>query len=141
MDMQQVIQEILAREVHFHFAKSGGHGGQNVNKRMTKAELYFNIHDSNHLTPNQKQRLIAAAGHMIHHQEGILIMTCQEERYQHANKEKVIHHFRQLLTEIFPEPKRRIATKVPLVEREARIQDKKYTSKVKQSRQQPIRED
>jgi protein subunit release factor A len=36
---------------------------------------------------------------MIHHHEWILIMTCQEERFQHANKEKVIHHFRQLLGE------------------------------------------
>ena len=66
---QQIIDVILQREVHFHFAKSGGHGGQNVNKRMTKAELYFNIHDSQYLIPEQKQRLIEIAGHQIHHQE------------------------------------------------------------------------
>ena len=69
MDTQQVIQQILDREVHFHFSKSGGHGGQNVNKRETKAELYFNIHDSQYLTPEQKQRLIDLGGHRVHHEE------------------------------------------------------------------------
>jgi len=141
MDINQIIDTILQREVHFHFAKSGWHGGQNVNKRETKAELYFNIHDSQYLTSEQKQRLIDLAGHMIHHQEWILIMTCQEERYQRANKEKVIHHFRQLLEASIPEPKNRIPTKIPKAEREARILDKKYTGQKKQLRQQPKQED
>jgi ribosome-associated protein len=87
------------------------------------------------LTFEQKQRLIDLAGHMVHHEEGILIMTCKEERYQNANKEKVIHHFRQLLNETLPEPKERISTQMPQAEREARIMDKKFTSKTKQSRQ------
>ena len=130
-----IIDAILAREVHFHFSKSSGPGGQNVNKRETKAELYFNIHDSNSLSFEQKQRLIDIAGHMVHHEEGILIMTCKEERYQNANKEKVIHHFRQLLNEALTEPKERISTQIPKAEREARIMDKKFTSKTKQSRQ------
>lgn len=137
MDQNKIIDIILQREVHFHFAKSWWPGGQNVNKRETKAELYFNIHDSNSLTLEQKQRLIDLAWHMIHHEEWILIMTCKEERYQNANKEKVIHHFRQLLTEVFIEPKERISTKIPKKEREARIQDKKFTSKTKQMRQKP----
>ena len=69
MDIQKIIEDILQKEVHFHFAKSGGHGGQNVNKRNTKAELFFNIHDSQYLTPEQKERLIDLAGHQIHHEE------------------------------------------------------------------------
>jgi len=141
MDIQNTIEQILAREVHFHFSKSSGPGGQNVNKRETKAELYFNIHDSNNLTFEQKQRLIDLAGHMVHHEEGILIMTCKEERYQNANKEKVIHHFKQLLNEALTEPRERISTQIPKAEREARIMDKKFTSKKKQSRQKIKREE
>lgn len=137
MDPNQTIDTILQREVHFHFSRSGGHGGQNVNKVATKAELYFNIHDSQYLTEEQKKRLINLGEHRVHHEEKILIMTCQEERYQHANKEKVIHHFRQLLNEVFIEPKNRISTKIPKKEREARIQDKKITGKIKQLRQSP----
>jgi ribosome-associated protein len=137
MDNQQVIQNILDHEVHFHFSRSGGHGGQNVNKVATKAELYFNIHDSQYLTDEQKKRLIQLGEHRVHHEEKILIMTCQEERLQIANKEKVIHHFRQLLAQALTEPKKRIPTKIPKKEREARIMDKKLTSKNKQLRQKP----
>jgi len=137
MNNQQIIDAILQKEVHFHFSKSWGHGGQNVNKRMTKAELFFNIHDSHYLTPEQKQRLVQLWWHQIHHEEGILIMTCQEERLQIANKEKVIHHFRQLLNEAMKEPKERISTSIPASEREARILDKKYQWQKKQNRQQP----
>lgn len=140
MDSEQIIDTIIKHEVHFHFSRSGGHGGQNVNKVATKAELYFNVHDSQYLTDEQKERLIQLAENKIHHEEKILIMTCQEERLQIANKEKVIHHFRQLLTEALVEPKERISTKIPQAEREARILDKKYTSKIKKLRQKPFLE-
>ncbi len=61
-------------------------------------------------------------------------MTCQEERYQHANKQKVIHHFRQLLTESMKEPKKRIATKLPKKKKVQRSEDKKHHSKKKSNR-------
>jgi ribosome-associated protein len=137
MNYDSIIDSILKHEVHFHFSRSGGHGGQNVNKVATKAELYFNIHDSQYLTDEQKERLIQFGGNRVHHEENILIMTCQEERLQIANKEKVIHHFRQLLMEALTPPKDRIPTKVPKNEREARIVEKKITSRTKQLRQKP----
>jgi ribosome-associated protein len=67
--MTSVIDEIINKEIYFHFSRSGGHGGQNVNKRETKAQLFFNIHDSKYLTPEQKERLIQLAGNQIHHDE------------------------------------------------------------------------
>ncbi|PJA48404.1 MAG: aminoacyl-tRNA hydrolase [candidate division SR1 bacterium CG_4_9_14_3_um_filter_40_9] len=132
--MNQIIDKILKEEVHFHFAKSGGHGGQNVDKRNTKAELYFNVHDSNFLTPEQKQRLIVFAGDHMHHEAGILILTDQEERLQVANKEKVIHYFRQLLGQAIPEPKKRIVTKIPRYMKEERKEEKQIQSRKKQNR-------
>lgn len=121
--------------MYFHFARSGGKWGQNVNKRETKAELYFNIQDSKYLNQEQKERLILLGAHRVHHEETILIMTCQEERLQEANKEKVIHHFKELLMQAFIEPKERIPTKIPQTEREIRITDKKLVSKTKALRQ------
>jgi ribosome-associated protein len=112
-----------------------------VNKRETKAELYFNIYDSQYLDKAQKARLIQAAGHRVHHEEHILIMTCQEERLQEANKEKVIHHFRQLLEQILPEPKKRVATKIPKRVKEERINEKKVQGQKKSLRQKPRMED
>ena len=95
-----ILDQILKNEVHFHFSKSGWHWGQNVNKRMTKAELYFNVWDSHYLDDEQKQKIVDNAWHRIHHHEKILIMTCQEERFHEANKEKVIRHFREFMNSI-----------------------------------------
>lgn len=76
------IENIVNYEISYRFSKSSGSGGQNINKRNTKAELYFNITDSRYLTDDQKKKLIKIAGNMVHHQDGMLIMTCQEERLQ-----------------------------------------------------------
>jgi ribosome-associated protein len=77
------------------------------------------------LNEAQKARLIKLAGHRVHHEEQILIMTCEEERFQEANKEKVTHHFKELLMQALPEPKQRITTKVPKQSKEARLSEKK----------------
>lgn len=138
MDYSKIINAILDQEVYFHFAKSGGKWGQNVNKRETKAELYFNIRDTRYLTDAQKRRLIQYAWHMIHHNEWILIMTDQEERQQSANKEKVIHHFRELMNHILPEPKQRVWTKAPDRVEQQRQEAKKYRSALKQWRSRKI---
>lgn len=129
-----VFDKILNEEVHFHFSHSWWHGGQNVNKRETKAELYFNIQESKHLTPEQKERLTKLWAKRVHHHSSTLIMTCQEERYQEANKKKVIHHFKELLLQALIEPKKRIATKIPKHSKEERIQEKKIVWKKKQDR-------
>lgn len=134
------IQNIIDHELYFHFSKSWGPGGQNINKRKTKAELYFNINSSQYLTSEQKGRLVNLAGQMVHHQEGVLIMTCQEERYQHANKEKVIGYFAQLLKKAYVAPKERIRTTIPKSQRKVRSIDKKFASKTKRLRQKPKEE-
>ena len=100
MDVDSIIKNMLKHDVHFHFSKSGGHGWQKINKKKTKAELYFNLWDSEYLTDEQKELFIKKAWHAMHHHERILIMTCQEERYQRANKDKVIHLFVSLLKEV-----------------------------------------
>ena len=108
-----------------------------MNKRETKAELYFNIHDSQYLNEAQKARLITLAGHRVHHEEQILIMTCEEERLQEANKEKVIHHFKELLIQALIEPKKMIATRVPKQSKESRLNEKKREGQKKTLRQKP----
>jgi ribosome-associated protein len=79
--------------------------------------------------------LIQLAGNQIHHDEWILIMSCQEERFQWANKEIVTHRFRQLLNEAMIQPKERIKTKVPKQQKEQRIDAKKLHWSKKSQRQ------
>jgi len=124
-----IIQKIFADDIHFHFSKSGGHGGQNVNKRQTKAELYFNIDACRYLSDDQKQRLKDVCGNYVHHHSSTLILTCQEERYQHANKTKVSHHFITLLHQACDSPIERIPKTPPHY-----IQQKKKNHKIHHSK-------
>lgn len=119
MNKQQIIDNILTHEVKFHFTKSGGHGGQNVNKRETKVELYFHIDGSDYLPAENKEKLYILIPNRIS-QEGVLLLTSHEERYQYANKNKVIHRFKKLLNQSFETTKDRIATKVPRREKTKR---------------------
>lgn len=57
MNFINILNKIIKQEIHFHFTKSSWHGGQNVNKRKTKVELYFNIAESDYLTEEQKNKL------------------------------------------------------------------------------------
>jgi len=54
-------------------------------------------------------------------------MTCQEERFQEANQEKVTKHFKELLMQALIEPKPRIPTKIPKSATESRLTQKKKT--------------
>lgn len=129
-----MLKKLIKKEVHYHFSKSGGHGGQNINKRKTKAELYFNVKDSSFLSSEQKDLIVEKAGHRLHHHEHILIFTCQEERYQKANKIKVTEHFKQFMHEILDQKGERVFTDIPVQKREERLQDKKKHSDKKYRR-------
>lgn len=137
MDAKMVIENILRYEVVYKFSKSSGSGGQNINKRNTKAELYFNIADSHYLSNDQKTKLIKIAGNMVHHQEDMLVMMCQEERSQYLNKKRLIHYFREILQEALQKETPRIATSIPPQEREIRLSTKKLQSQKKELRKKP----
>jgi ribosome-associated protein len=75
----------LTSEIVFQTSRSGGPGGQNVNKVSTKVELYFDINASSSLNDWQKQRLFEKLANKIS-QEGVLRLVCQTERSQLKNK-------------------------------------------------------
>lgn len=125
-----MITNKIFEEVIFKAARSGGKGGQNVNKVSTKVELYFSVYDSIYISYEDKIVLLNKLANRID-KNGVLKLTCETERSQFKNKEIVTEKFRKMLTEALKKPKKRLETKPTAGSKEKRITSKKIVSRKK----------
>ncbi|ACU57914.1 Class I peptide chain release factor [Chitinophaga pinensis DSM 2588] len=127
----------LSAEITFQTARSGGKGGQNVNKVETMVEGYFDVSASTLLTQEQKALVQEKLGHRIN-AEGLLQVRSQEERTQLGNKQLVIKKMNELVSKALIKPKKRVPTRPSRAVREKRIQLKKQQSEKKQQRRKGL---
>ena len=116
----------LSPEYTFQTSRSGGPGGQNVNKVNSKVTLIFDVENSAILEDKEKKRIKNALPNRLT-KEGVLLISSQSERTQLANKQKAIKRFENLINQIFIPRKKRKATKPTLASKKKRLNSKKKT--------------
>jgi len=123
----------LQKETTFKASRSGGKGGQNVNKVSSKVELLFSVADSALFTDEEKELLNTKLQSRFN-KDGLIQVICDIERSQYLNRELALERLIMLLTNALHKPKLRKPTKVSKAAKAARLQSKKINSVKKEGR-------
>jgi ribosome-associated protein len=126
-------------EFIWSFVRSGGPGGQNVNKVASKAVLHWDLANSPSVPEEVKARLRTLQRRRVT-TEGVLVLNSQRFRDQEKNRQDCLDKLREMLVEASFVPKPRKRSKPSRGSRERRLQEKRRRSATKQRRQLPADE-
>jgi len=127
-------------EFEWTFARSGGPGGQNVNKVSSKAQLRWKLDEAESLPADVKQRFVQAYRRRIT-TDGEFLITSQRYRDQAKNVADCLEKLRELLLAVATAPTPRKKTKPSRGAKERRLKGKREHSQRKQMRQPPRRDE
>lgn len=131
--IEDIKERNLLKECVIKTSRSGGAGGQNVNKVESKVELWFNISESELLTDNEKDILLHKLNKKLEKETTIHLQE-QTDRTQLKNKELLKDKFYKLILQGFKVLKPRKPTKVSMAVKAKRLDNKKDKSETKQLR-------
>ncbi len=131
---------VPARELEFTTSRSGGPGGQHVNKVNSRVTLRFNVRNSSSLTHQHKRQIIASL-HTRVNKEGVLRLHSQKYRSQSANRDDLVERFRTLLGKALMSQRPRVPTKISKSAKARRLQEKKHRGQIKERRSSQIAHD
>ena len=120
-------------ELRYQFSRSGGPGGQHVNRTETQVELTFDVRATSSLDESQRARVLGRLGSAVD-SRGVLHLTCQTTRSQSRNRAEVTERFQRLLRQALHVPRSRRATRPHRAAVERRLQEKRRAGMLKQER-------
>lgn len=116
-------------------SRSGGAGGQHVNKTDTQVQLKWHIATSNAITPEQKNRLLEKL-HTRLTDDGYVLVKSNATRSQLQNKKLAYSHLAEIIKKALIIPKKRVKTKISQATREKRLHEKKIRGQIKRLRRE-----
>jgi ribosome-associated protein len=125
--------EINGEYLRFQASRSGGPGGQNVNKLNTRVTVYFDLPAYQQFSEQQKRRIREKLATRTN-SRGIIRVTSQRFRTQLANRKAAVNRLMELLEGALQRPRMRVRTRVPKGVREQRLEHKKRRGQLKQLR-------
>jgi ribosome-associated protein len=133
MSPEEIKDRNIEGELIYATSRSGGPGGQNVNKVSTKVELRFNVLTTTQFSEQEKEILFKKLKNKIN-SEGELILVSQTERTQLMNKKAVTEKFYLLISKSLTLPVKRRSTRPTLTSKLKRLENKRIRGFVKQLR-------
>ncbi len=124
---------IPGNEIEITASRSGGAGGQHVNKTDTRITVRWNIKSTKSLNEKQKERVLQNLQAQLT-KDGDLIIHNSESRSQQKNKENALLQLAQKIRKALHVPKKRKKTRVPKSVKEARLRAKTHRSEIKKMR-------
>ena len=131
---------VALSDLRFEFSRSGGPGGQNVNKVNTRVTLRFDLTCDGQMSAPVRRRLLEKLASRLT-REGELVIHASEHREQVRNKQVAIERLRALLVEALRIAKTRRQTRPTRGSVERRIQTSKRRGALKKTRRKPTRDD
>ena len=128
---------IPTHELEITASRSGGPGGQHVNKSDTKITVRWNVKNSSALDQNQKEIVIQNLQSRLTN-DGDLIINNSSSRSQQQNKENALDQLAYTVKKALYVPKKRMGTKVSKAKKEARLKEKAHKSQTKKMRSKKI---
>jgi ribosome-associated protein len=129
-------REDIIKSVIFKTSKSGGKGGQNVNKVSSKVELVLHIPSAPFLNEQERTLLLEKLANRLDSGENLHVVS-QEDRSQLLNKERCIVKMQYLIKAALKVPKKRMVTKTPKSVIRLRLNNKSILSGKKDLRKKP----
>lgn len=133
MSPDELIKRNFESEFIYSTSRSGGPGGQNVNKVSTKVELRFNLLSTFLFSESEKEIINKKLRNKIN-KEGELILVSQSERTQLMNKRAVTEKFYILVSKALTLPVKRRSTKPTFASKVKRLEEKKNRGNIKKMR-------
>lgn len=125
--------EIPREELHFQYSRSGGPGGQNVNKVASKVQLKWNARHTTRIPEQVRERFVVRYSSRLT-TTGDIVIASQTTRDQRANQDDCVSRLREMIMSVWTAPKKRRPTKPSKGSKERRLKAKQSTSQKKNLR-------